>query len=174
MPQNQITDAPEIETELPELTAQQSEFVRARLAGKSASDAYRIAYNAADMLQSTVWSEASRVNTHPAVAAWLAAARKANIGIGTVTLAGHLQELERLREIALESGNIGAAVAAEQNRGKAAGLYVEQVRDVTDHDPAATLASIAATSPELAEALAKEAGIAWAPTPAGEREGTRH
>lgn len=166
MARRQITDKPEMANAdgLPELTAQQMEFVRHLLEGKTATDAYRAAYNTANMVANTVWSEASKLRHNPEVAQWLAAARTANLGSAKVTLEGHVAELERLREIALSTGNVGAAVQAEQLRGKAAGHYVEQIRDVTEADPMATLEQLSRLSPELARKLAEDNGIAWGGT----------
>lgn len=163
MARRQITDKPEMANaeNLPELTAQQMEFVRHLLEGKTATDAYRAAYNTSNMLANTIWSAASNLRHDAKVATWLTAARTANLGSAKVTLEGHVAELERLREIALSTGNVGAAVQAEQLRGKAAGHYVEQVRDVTDIDPMKTLEQIALHSPELARKLAEDEGIAW-------------
>lgn len=166
MARRQITQKPEVANadELPELTPQQMEFVRHLLDGKTATDAYRSAYNTANMVANSIWTEASKLRHDPKVAQWLAAARMANLGTAKVTLEGHLTELERLKEIAVSTGNVGAAVQAEQLRGKASGYYVEQIRDVTEIDPMKTLELIAAHSPELARKLAEDEGIAWSGT----------
>lgn len=164
MARRQITQKPEMANadELPELTPQQMEFVRHLLDGKNATDAYRAAYNTENMLANTIWSAASNQRHNTKVAAWLTAARTANLGSAKVTLEGHVAELERLREIALSTGNVGAAVQAEQLRGKAAGHYVEQVRDVTDSDPIAMLDRLAREiGPEATRKLAEDEGIAW-------------
>ena len=172
MARRKITEAAELAElageELPELTAQQQDFVRELLAGKTATDAYRAAYDCQNMQARTIWAEASRLRAHRNVAAWLSVARQAHLGHAIVTKEAHIRELERLKELALAAGNLGAAVQAEQLRGKAAGHYVEQYADVTPDDPRKTLHEIAELSPELAQQLAKEAGIAW---PA---EGTKH
>lgn len=161
MPQNQKT-APLDAADLPELTPQQQDFVRELLSGKTASDAYRAAYNAENMSNKAIWVEASRLRNDPNVALWLGAARKAHLGSAVVTLDGHQRELERIREIALESGNIGAAVQAEVARGKVAGHHVDKVQDVTDRtDVVATLKEIQGISPELAASLAAQHGIPW-------------
>lgn len=160
MPRQKITAGTAWAADLPDLTAQQQMFVEGILSGKTASDAYRAAYNTESMAARTVWAEASRLRSNPAVAAWITAARIAGLGSAVVTYESHVRELERIKEIALESGNIGAAVQAEQIRGKAAGLHVDQVRDITDrHDPAQTLREIAVHSPELAASLAAVHGI---------------
>lgn len=146
---------------LPDLTANQTAFVHHILAGKTASDAYRAAYDCSGMASNSIWVEASRVRSSPNVSLWLAQARKAGLSSAICTLGDHVAELQRLKELALESGNVGAAVQAEQLRGKAAGHYVEQFRELKDQDPAETLKEIAALSPDLARQLAKQADIDW-------------
>lgn len=146
--------------DLPELTDQQRKFVEGILAGKTSSDAYRCAYDCSHSRNPSIWAAASAMRADSKVAMWLAAARKAGLGHAVVTLEGHITELERLREIAIESGNVGAAVQAEQLRGKAQGHYVERL-EVTATDPLDTLRQIAALSPDLAAKLAAAQGIEW-------------
>ena len=155
-----IAEPIEAGADLPDITDQQRRFVEGILSGKTSSDAYRAAYDCSNSLCSTVWAEASRLRSDYKVAAWLAAARKAGLGHTVVTLAGHIAELERLREIALDTGNVGAAVQAEQLRGKAQGHYVERL-EVSAADPLETLRQIAAVSPHLAAQLAAAQGIEW-------------
>lgn len=145
--------------ELPDLTGQQLRFVECLLSGKTGADAYRIAYNCSDMLASTVIAAASRLRANTSVSAWLSAARQAHLGTAVLTRDMHLAELERLREIAVASGNVGAAVQAEMYRGKVSGHHVDQVRDVTATSIHDTLADIAALSPQLAAELAAAHGI---------------
>ena len=47
-----------------------------------------------------------------------------------VSMQSHLTELSRLRDEAVDSGQISSAISAEISRGKAAGLYVEK-KEVT-------------------------------------------
>lgn len=155
MSRRKLTDALEDGEELPDLTDQQMHFVECLLAGKSASDAYRAAYNTQNCTNRTIWAAASRLRADCNVATWLSAARKAGLGRAAVTLEGHVAELERLREIALETGNVGAAVQAEQLRGKASGHYTENLRlEVTD--PVNILDQIRKENPALADMLANE------------------
>ena len=163
MPRRKIT-APTMDLSaaeaLPDLTPQQQEFVRQLLAGKTGADAYRAAYDTSNMLTNTVIAAASRLRSDANVSAWLAAGRKAHLGTAVLTRDAHMAELERLRELALESGNIGAAVAAEQTRGKVAGHHVERVMELPA-DPADTLKTIAEHQPDLAAQLAAAHGIPW-------------
>lgn len=131
MARRKKTAVPEMNTEeLPDLTPQQYLFVQSILDGKSLADSYRHAYpgSAAD---TTIWAHASRLARNGKVATWIAEARKAAGQRAVITLEDHIAELNRLKEIALETGNVGAAVAAENYKGKATGLYVERTQDMT-------------------------------------------
>lgn len=177
MPQNMLTepiDAADDASELPELTQKQAAFVTAMLAGKTGADAVRAATDTRAWSQEAIWAEATKLRQHPSVRLWLAAARKANLSSGALTLESHMSELARLKEIALESGNIGAAVKAEELRGKTAGLHEERVRDVTaDADPVCSLNEIAQLmGNDAAAELARQHQVPWSPQ---ESEGnTRH
>lgn len=158
--QRKRTDPDHASDDLPPLTAKQNKFVEGILSGKTASDAYRSAYDCSNSQLATIWARASELRANSNVAAWLSSARKAGLGRAVVTLEGHVAELERLREIALDTGNVGAAVQAEQLRGKASGHYTDNIR-IVDGDPANMLKEIASLSPALAAQLAKDNGIAW-------------
>lgn len=160
MPRRKITDAPSLDADLPELTAQQSEFVRHLLDGKTASDAYRAAYDCRDWQPSSVWGKASMLANDAKVQIWLSAARKAELGTARITHEQHIKRLDRLAVIAVETGNIGAAVQAEISIGKAAGHYIERIQEIPA-DPADTLKTIAEHQPDLAAALAAAHGIPW-------------
>ncbi len=153
-----ITEVEQLADELPDLTEQQMRFVESVLAGKRASDAYRAAYDCSNMQPATIWAAASRLRNLSKVQLWISAARKAGLGPTSVTLADHINELERLKEIALDTGNVGAAVQAEQLRGKAMGHYTEKL-DVTVTDIADELRELQKISPELARAYAADRGV---------------
>jgi phage terminase small subunit len=53
-------------------------------------------------------------------------AREPALENAQMTMEGHLAELERLRELSKKAGQMSAAIAAETNRGKVAGYYVER------------------------------------------------
>lgn len=149
---------------LPELTEQQRKFVEGILSGLSASDAYRASYNVANSQEASIWAAASRLRHNVKVAAWIRAARIAGFGSAVLTKEAHMAELDRLKEIALQAGDVKAAAACEHLRGKASGLYVER-SEVTVHDPAAVLAQIAAIDPGIAQRLAERFGMASLPAP---------
>jgi len=149
-----ITDVEELD-DLPQLTENQMMFVKGILDGKTGSDAYRAAYNCENMKPETIWAAASRLRHDTKVSAWLEAAQEAEMASAKRTIEQHINRLDRLQAIALRTGNVGAAVQAEQLIGKASGHYTDQI-DLKISDPNAVLEEIRKHSPELAEALARE------------------
>ena len=118
---------PELE-ELPTLTPKQTAFVNGLLQGKTASDAYRAAYDCKNMSKEAIWVAASRLRANTKVALWLRYVQRIGIDAALVTMEGHLAELARGREMALAMGQASAAIQAEHYRGKAAGLYEDRLR----------------------------------------------
>lgn len=159
MPQRQKT-SPINARELPDITGQQHEFVRHICAGKTATDAYRLAYGCEGWSQPSIWAKASQLRNDVNVQAWIDAAKIAGLADCSVTYKGHLEELDRLKALCIKSGNLGAAVVCEQTRGKVGGLHIERVQEVPI-DPVQTLKDIAAAQPDVAAALAEQAGIPW-------------
>ena len=133
MARDKATDAAEpIDVEgLPSLTTNQQAYVNARLEGLNQTESYAKAYPNQNMSRAALQVEACRAEAHPKISLWLKAAQEAALETHVATLNEHTGQLARLREMALRSGNYGAAVNAEVNRGKVAGLYVDRVEDVT-------------------------------------------
>lgn len=167
MARRKITDT---EEDLPDLTPMQMKFCEGVLAGLSNRKAYKAAYGAGSMSNASIDVNASRLRHNAKIALWLDAARYEMLKSHACTLEGHLAELQSLKAIAVRTGNIGAAVQAEQLRGKAAGHYVELHADVS-FDPARTLKQIAELEPELARKLAQKHNI---PLDQLEPTATRH
>lgn len=164
MARRKITDGIDVETDdLPDLTPQQMKFVEGLVAGKTASDAYRLAYDTSNYSQNAIWVDASRLKSHPKVRLWLDALQAAGFTKISCTRDEHLSELERLRNVAEKEGNLGAAVQAEQLRGKVAGHYVERIEasvEPTNH--ADRLRKYAQDRPDMApliEAIAAKHGL---------------
>ncbi len=114
--------------ELPTLTPKQTAFVNALLEGKTASDAYREAYNCENLSQGALWVEASRLRRNTKVSLWLRHFQRIGMDAARITIVGHLAELGRARELAFAHGQISAGVQAEHYRGKAAGLYEDRLQ----------------------------------------------
>jgi phage terminase small subunit len=100
---------------VPRLTPKQQAFVQRLLEGKSASDAYRAAYDSSKMADRTIWAEASRLRANPKVAAWLRHYQRIGMDEARITIKEHLAELARGREVAYALGQASAAVQAEHS-----------------------------------------------------------
>jgi phage terminase small subunit len=114
------------------LTSKQENFCHAFIELGNASDAYRAAYDAEEMLPNTVNRKAHDLIKNGKIAARIEELRAPVIERVRITLESHLDELERLKEIALQKDNINAALTAEMGRAKAAGLYVTKVESKTE------------------------------------------
>jgi phage terminase small subunit len=115
------------------LTPKQEAFCLAYLETGNASEAYRRSYNAERMKAETIAVKACLLLKKDKIGARLDELRKPAVEAAQVTLAGHLNDLERLRDVAEKAGNLGAAVSAEVARGKVAGLYVEKTEAVVQN-----------------------------------------
>ena len=117
---------------LEDLDAAEYTFLMGLIEGKlSQAEAYRQAWPTdADMR--SVYSMASRRAASAKFQAWLRVVRQGAGDRAARTLEEHTAQLTRLREIALQSGNVGAAVLAEISTGKAHNLYTENVRIIPE------------------------------------------
>jgi len=131
------------------LTPKQETFCLAYLETGNASEAYRRAYNAAKMKSATVARTAKEVMDNPKIAARLAELRQPAVEAVQITLQTHLQALQDLRDKAATAEQYAAAITAETNRGKAAGLYTERLEaNVTHRTLAQELADLNDASPK--------------------------
>ena len=91
---------------LPTLTPKQTAFVNALLEGRTASDAYREAYNCENMSRGAVWVEASRLRANTKVALWLRHFQRIGMDAARITMESHLAELARTREFAIATARL--------------------------------------------------------------------
>lgn len=113
------------------LTPQKEKFAQSVASGMNQSDAYRSAYNVRKGTKLTsVNVSASQLMADPNVSQRVADLRKPIVEAAQMTLAGHLTDLFTLREAAVKTNQLGAAITAEVARGKASGLYTEK-HDIT-------------------------------------------
>lgn len=113
------------------LTQAQENFARLYVELGNAAEAYRQAYPKSQKWKDqTLWPKASKllaldkVNTRVSEIRHLAAEKT------QITLESHLKELERLRIMAEEQGNVNAAIQAEVARGKHSGVIAATKVDV--------------------------------------------
>ena len=110
------------------LTQAQENFARLYVELGNAAEAYRQAYPKSQKWQDqSVWAKASAALKADKVSIRVSKLRQEAQAKTIITLESHLNELELLREMAKEQGNINAAIQAEVSRGKAKGLYVTKV-----------------------------------------------
>jgi len=109
------------------LTEKQERFCNFYIEKGSPSEAYRLAYDADGMSDSSVAVEASRLLADPNIALKIEDIRKPVREKAQITLEAHLDDLKRLRDASEQDGKFSAAISAEISRGKASGLYVDKV-----------------------------------------------
>lgn len=152
-------------SELPDLTENQLAFVQALAGGKGVLESYKEAYDTSGYSSDAAVSvEASRAKANPKISLWLEAIRAAGLKEGLVSLNEHLQELDRIKSLATQSGNYGAAVKAEELRAKASGLYVEkhEHKDVTEQSAIEDFKRLCAANvlkPEAIRGMALDLGL---------------
>lgn len=119
-----------------ELTKKQEDFALVYVETGNASEAYRRAYDVKPgTKESTINRTAKELVDHPKIAARIAALRAPVVEKAGLTLEKHLDDLLRLRNMAVKDAKWTAAIQAEIARGKAAGLYVERT-ELTGKDGA--------------------------------------
>ena len=109
------------------LTPKQEAFAQAVVSGMTQADAYRAAFNAAKMKDSSIHVNASKLMADAKVAQRVEKLREPVVKEAQITLKGHIDDLRRLRNMAVKEKQMSAAISAEIACGKAAGLYVERV-----------------------------------------------
>lgn len=117
------------------LTPKQEAFALAYIQTGNASEAYRLAYDTSKMTEKSVNENASKLLKHAKVAPRIAELRAPVVEKAGLTLEKHLDDLLRLRNMAVKDAKWTAAIQAEIARGKAAGLYVERT-ELTGKDGA--------------------------------------
>jgi len=113
---------------MPALKGNREAFALGLAQGMSQAAAYRAAYpRSTKWKDATVWRKASLLAAVGEVQA-RAAELQAEAGEKSgVTMLEHIATLRELRDEARADGQFGAAIKAEELRGKCSGLYVERV-----------------------------------------------
>lgn len=113
------------------LTQAQENFARLYVELGNAAEAYRQAYPKSQKWQDqSVWAKASALANSDKVSIRVSKLRQEAAEKTCITLESHLNELERLRKMAEEQGNVGAAIQAEVARGKHSGVVAATRVDV--------------------------------------------
>jgi phage terminase small subunit len=105
------------------LTPKQEKFAQAVASGTSLKEAAEVAgYSHKNAARAGAYL----ANHEPLVQNRIQELQNRGAARATLTLSKHLDNLEELRDKALQNNAFGAAVTAEVSRGKAAGIYVER------------------------------------------------
>ena len=113
------------------LTQSQENFARLYVELGNAAEAYRQAYPKSQRWkESTLWPKASKLLAMDKVSTRVSELRQQAAEKTGITLESHLNELERLRKMAEEQGNVSAAIQAEVARGKHSGVVAATKVDV--------------------------------------------
>ena len=116
------------------LTPKQEKFALEVASGKTQSDAYRAAFNVRSTTKpETVNQQASRLMADRNISARVEELRKPIAAKAMITLESHIERLKELAVLAIDQGQIAAAIKAEELCGKASGVYVEK-RQITGAD----------------------------------------
>jgi hypothetical protein len=122
------------------LSAKQEAFCKAIVSGKNQYEAYKESYNVKPgTLRHTIDQSAVRLMKNPAMTQRIEDLRAPAIKAVGLTLESHLIRLAYLSKLAEENGDLGPAITAETNRGKAAGLYTQKIEMTVDTDRASRL-----------------------------------
>ena len=114
------------QTNLPTLTAKQMGFVRGMAEGLDDNKAYSAAYDTTNWAMNSIYVQASKLKSHPKILLWLDALKENSRIAALCTVEGHLGELERVKELAIEKDQLGTAARCEELKGKVNGHYVER------------------------------------------------
>jgi phage terminase small subunit len=108
------------------LTAKQERFCNEIASGKNQSDAYREAFDVKTMTNKSLNEKASVLANMVKIRSRIAELRKPVVEKTQITLESHLDDLAKLRNLAVKERQIAAAITAEIARGKAAGIHIEK------------------------------------------------
>ncbi|WP_082878750.1 terminase small subunit [Achromobacter ruhlandii] len=109
------------------LTQKQEAFCLAYIETGNASEAYRRAYKPKKMTDKSVNEKASQFLAQVKIKSRLEELRAPVREKALLTLESHLARLDELSRKAEADDQYAAAITAETNRGKAAGLYTERI-----------------------------------------------
>ncbi len=109
-----------------ELTTKQENFALKYVETGNASLAYRHAYEAQDMQQTTIWQEACRTLKIPKVTARIQELKQMAADMAMVTVGTITEELEQARQLAIKVDQPAAMRAASMDKAKLHGLIVDK------------------------------------------------
>ena len=110
------------------LTAKQEQFALSIVAGRTQSAAYREAYDAEGMLDTTVWTEASKLMRHPQVSQRVEELKEEAEATRRATLVSREEAiLQRLEHEAMTAKTDSARIRALELLGRHIGMFKDQI-----------------------------------------------
>jgi len=109
------------------LTIKQEKFCHAYIETGNASEAYRQTYNCLKSKPETINRQAKALIDNHKISTRLNELRAPAIEKAKLTVESHLEELQRLKELAVKSKQYSSAIKAEELRGKVAQFYTENL-----------------------------------------------
>lgn len=117
------------------LTDKQEAFAVLVASGKNQSEAYRLAYDAENMLPASIWTEASLLLSNPKVASRLMTLNQEKENQRRMMAVSRAERvLQRLETLADNAATESVRVRANELLGKTAGLFTDQIEVTTDTD----------------------------------------
>lgn len=124
-------------TQREKLTPSMTHFAQLVARGYSYSAAYREAYNVRPgTTKGTIWREGYKIAHTPKIRDYIAKLVAEAADRAVVTRESMLVEMAQNRDMALDAGEIGAAVTSSRDRARVAGLLKDKV-ELTGKDGAA-------------------------------------
>ena len=121
-----------------EISKNEHEFILNRvLAGNSWTESYKLTHNTKGLSASAIQARAHRLANTERVKAFISDLRLLGEMEANVTLQSHIERMRQIAEIAISRNQIGAAVKAEENIGRACGLYVTKAEYTHKHESSA-------------------------------------
>lgn len=108
------------------LTTKQENFCLAYLETGNASEAYRRAYDAANMKPETIWKRACELLAGGDVTGRVDELKAQAVERAMVTVQSITNELEEARALAIKEGQTSAAVSASMGKAKLHGLLIDK------------------------------------------------
>ena len=121
---------------LARLTQKQEAFAQRVAEGARLSTAYKQAYNASNMAQTTIWPHASRLACHPMIAARITALQAEKEAVQRMCAAGRTDRLIAQLEYLSDHGTSDAVkIKALELLGKTCGMFTPQPEPVPTRSP---------------------------------------
>ena len=139
------------------LTPKQEKFCQKYVELSNASEAYRQSYDAENMLDKTIWEEASRTLANPDVTARIMQLQEEHRERHKVTVDSITEELNESRTLATADKQHSAAITASMGKAKLHGLVVDRNEHTgKDGNPLAPPTLAVTVTPDLVKSIVQQ------------------